>query len=82
MYNNLDFKNWTHTKKIVFNKSKSIKISLSNISIYEYPSKHEELRIVFFDQDYTSNLINNTSRKKQIWKVENKEWKIIYEGTE
>jgi len=82
MYNNSDFKKWTRTKKIVFKKSKDIKISLSNISIYEYPSKDEQLRIVLFDQDYASNLIKNTVRKKQIWKVENEEWKIIYEGTE
>ena len=82
MYNNLDFKKWTRAKKNVFKKSKDIKISLNNISIYEYPSKDEQLRIVFFDQNYESNLIKNTARKKQIWKVENGEWKIIYEGTE
>ena len=82
MYNNSDFKKWTRTKKIVFKKSKGIKIFLSDISIYEYPSKDEQLRIVLFDQDYASNLIKNTVRKKQIWKVENEEWKIIYEGTE
>jgi len=82
MYNNLDFKKWTRAKKNVFKKSKDIKISLNNISIYEYPSKDEQLRIVFFDQNYESNLIKNTARKKQIWKVGNGEWKIIYEGTE
>ena len=82
MYNNSDFKKWTRAKKIVLKKSKDIKISLNNISIYEYPSKDEQLRIVFFDQNYESNLIKNTARKKQIWKVENEEWKIIYEGTE
>ena len=63
-------------------EQQDIKISLNNISIYEYPSKDEQLRIVFFDQNYESNLIKNTARKKQIWKVENEEWKIIYEGTE
>jgi murein L,D-transpeptidase YafK len=82
MYNNSDFKKWTRAKKNVLKKSKDIKISLNNISIYEYPSKDEQLRIVFFDQNYESNLIKNIARKKQIWKVENEEWKIIYEGTE
>ena len=81
IYNNSNYKKWTRTKKTVLKKSKNIKISLSNVSIYEYPSEHEQLRIVFFNQDYSSNLITNTTKKKQIWKVENGEWRIIYEGT-
>ena len=82
IYNNATYKKWTQNKKNVFKKSKNITISLSNISIYEYPSDQEQLRIVFFNQAYRSNLITNTTKKKQIWKEENEEWKIIYEGTE
>ena len=81
IYNNSIYQKWTRTKKTVLKKSKNIKISLSNISIYEYPSNHEQLRIVFFNQAYSSNLITNTTKKKQIWKEENGEWRIIYEGT-
>jgi len=80
-YNNSNFKKWTHAKKNVFKKSKGIKISLTNISIYEYPSEDKPLRIVFFDQDYTSNLIANKTKKKQIWENKNGKWRIIYEGT-
>ena len=82
IYNNATYKKWTQNKKNVFKKSKNITISLSNISIYEYPSDQEQLRIVFFNQAYRSNLITNITKKKQIWKEENEEWKIIYEGTE
>jgi len=81
-YNKSSYKKWSVLKKNVFKKSKNIKISIKNISIYEYPSAKNQLRIVLFDQDYNSNLITNKTKKKQIWKNENGEWKIIYEGTE
>ena len=81
MYNNSIYKKWTYIKKTVLKKSKDIKISISDISIYEYPSIDGQLRIVFFKQNYSSNLITNTTKKKQLWKEKNGEWKIIYEGT-
>jgi murein L,D-transpeptidase YafK len=82
IYNNTNYNKWTQAKKNVFDRSKHIKISLNDISIYEYPSEKEELRIVFFNQDYRSNLITSKTKKKQIWKVEDGRWKIIYEGSE
>ena len=82
IYNNSEYRKWTRAKKNVFNKSKNIQISLNDISIYEYPSEKEELRLVIFNQDYRSNLIANKTKKKQIWKMENGKWKIIYEGVE
>ena len=82
IYNNANYKKWALIKKNVFKRSKNIRISLNNISIYEYPSNQDQLRIVLFDQDYKSNLIINKTKKKQIWKTENGEWRIIYEGTE
>jgi murein L,D-transpeptidase YafK len=82
IYNNSEYRKWTRAKKNIFNKSKNIQISLNDISIYEYPSETEELRLVIFNQDYRSNLITNKTKKKQLWKVENEKWKIIYEGIE
>ena len=81
-YNKSNYKEWTHNKKNVFKKSKNINISLSDISIYEYPSENDQLRIVLFEQDYKSDLLLNKIRKKQIWKKNNNEWKILYEGTQ
>jgi len=81
-YNNSGYKQWSLRKKNIFKKSKNIKISINNISIYEYPSVKDQLRIVLFDQDYTSNLTINKIKKEQIWKNKNGEWRIIYEGTE
>ena len=84
IYNKTMFEQWSLAKKNVFKKSKTIKISLENISIYEYPSDldQEQLRIVIFSQNYKSNLISNLSKKKQIWKIQDGKWRIIYEGSE
>ena len=84
IYNKTMFEQWSLAKKNVFKKSKTIKISLENISIYEYPSDldREQLRIVIFSQNYKSNLISNLSKKKQIWKIQDGKWRIIYEGSE
>ena len=84
IYNKTMFEQWSLAKKNVFKKSKTIKISLGNISIYEYPSDldREQIRIVLFSQNYKSNLISNLSKKKQIWKIQDGEWRIIYEGSE
>ena len=83
-YNNSNYKKWSLLKKNVFRKSKNITITLSNISIYEYPSDQdqEQIRIILFNQNYKSNLISNLSKKKQIWKIQNGQWRIIYEGAE
>ena len=81
-YNNSNYKKWSLLKKNIFKNSKNITITLSNISIYEYPSAENQVRIVLFNQEYKSNLIVNKTKKKQIWKNKNEEWKIIYEGTE
>jgi len=84
VYNKTRFVQWSLAKKNVFERTKAIKIFLDNISIYEYPSEEDrdQLRIVLFSQNYKSNLISNLSKKKQIWKIQNGEWKIIYEGSE
>ena len=81
-YNNLNYKKWSLLKKNVFQKSKNMAINLDNISVYEYPSAKDQLRIVLFNQDYKSNLVVNKTKKRQIWKKKDENWKIIYEGTE
>ena len=42
-YNNSNYKKWSLRKKNVFKKSKNITITLSNISIYEYPSAKDQV---------------------------------------
>jgi hypothetical protein len=37
--------------------------------------------VITFDQDYSSNNLKNQMRKRQYWKFDSNEWKIVYEGT-
>ena len=41
----------------------------------------EEYVVTTFDQEYKSNNLNNTMRKRQYWIKEDGRWKIIYEGS-
>ncbi|MCE5180855.1 MAG: L,D-transpeptidase family protein [Betaproteobacteria bacterium] len=74
-----DYSSWDSQKRSV-NAGKSwIKVKLSDISIFGYPG-NENLMVVTFTQDYSSNNLKNQMRKRQYWKLENHEWRIIYEG--
>ncbi|QEL64541.1 hypothetical protein OTERR_10650 [Oryzomicrobium terrae] len=62
------------------NESKEwIKVGISNVSMFRNPGK-DEMVVVTFAQDYRSNNVNQTSRKRQYWIREDGAWKIIYEG--
>ena len=75
-----NFTDWGQHKRQV-NSSKSwIKLNLSNFSMFRDPGK-EELVVVTFDQDYRSNNLSNTMKKRQYWTKEGGKWRIIYEGT-
>lgn len=70
---------WQLQKQQV-NASKAwIKVNLSHVSIFRYPGK-DNMAVVTFDQNYQSNNLNNQMRKRQYWILENKQWKIVYEG--
>lgn len=56
-----------------------IKVKLSSQSMFRNPGK-DELVVVTFDQDYSSNNLNNQMKKRQYWIREDGTWKIIYEG--
>lgn len=74
-----NFLSWEGQKRQV-NSSKSwVKVKLSKVSIFAYPG-NENLMVVTFDQDYSSNNLKNQMKKRQYWKLENNEWKIVYEG--
>lgn len=74
-----DYSSWENQKRSV-NAGKSwIKVKISDISIFGYPG-NENLMVVTFTQDYSSNNLKNQMRKRQYWKLENQEWRIVYEG--
>ena len=74
-----DFSDWARQKKQV-NAGKSwIKVNLSNLSVFSYPNQ-PDLVVVNFEQDYTSNNLNNHMKKRQYWMKRDNRWQIIYEG--
>lgn len=76
----VDLTQWEKQKQQA-NASKSwIKIHLSDISIFRYPGA-DNLAVVTFNQDYSSNNLQSRSRKRQYWLREGGGWKIVYEGT-
>jgi len=56
-----------------------IKVKLSNLSMFEDPSR-DGLVSVSFDQEYRSSNLSNTVRKRQYWLREADGWRIVYEG--
>lgn len=74
-----DFAGWSEQKRAVNAGKTSVKVGLSNVSLFRYPG-NENLVVVTFDQDYRSNNLSNQMRKRQYWLQENGSWKIVYEG--
>ena len=56
-----------------------IKVKTDGVSIFINPGK-EQVAVVTFDQDYSSNNLNNRMRKRQYWIKEGANWRIIHEG--
>ncbi len=75
-----DFAAWAAQKRQVNATKSHVHVAISNLSVFRYPGQ-DELLVVTFDQDYRSNNLHNTMRKRQYWLRENGAWKIVYEGT-
>jgi len=57
-----------------------INLSISNLSIFDYPGQQEKIYFVKFEQTYESNLVKSTMLKQQLWKQTEDGWKIFFEG--
>lgn len=73
-----DFEQWAAHKRLVDAGKTWIKVGMSDVSMIRYPS--ENFVVVTFVQDYRSNNLTNTMRKKQYWVRHDDAWKIVYEG--
>ena len=63
------------------NKQKTfIDITAEKLSIFDYPNE-ENLRLVEFYQNYESNNYIGSAWKRQFWKQQDGNWKIVYEDT-
>lgn len=74
-----NYADWVRHKRQVNGGKSWIKLNLSNFSMFRNPGK-DELVVVTFDQDYRSNNLSNTMKKRQYWTKEGGKWRIIYEG--
>jgi len=73
------FAAFAQQKRLVNSGKSWIKVKLSNVSVFTYPSQ-PDLVVVNFEQDYTSNNLNNRMNKRQYWMKKDGRWKIVYEG--
>lgn len=80
---------WSEHKRRVQASKPKVTININNVSMFSYPShnhhakktmNNDELIVVNFEQYYESPTLKNKMRKRQYWKNENNQWKIIYEG--
>jgi murein L,D-transpeptidase YafK len=73
-----NFQEFAESKRRV-NAGKSwIKIQLKNINLVRYPGE-DNVVLVNFEQEYKSSNLSNISHKRQYWRLEGGEWKILYE---
>jgi murein L,D-transpeptidase YafK len=76
-----DLAEWAKHKRLVNATKNWIKVGISNVGMFLYPGR-DDLVVVNFDQEYSSNNLSNKMKKRQYWIQENKNgpWKIIYES--
>ena len=58
----------------------SAQVKVSNVGMFRDPGR-DGLVLVTFDQEYRSNNLSNTVKKRQYWLQEGGRWRIVYEGT-
>jgi murein L,D-transpeptidase YafK len=74
-----DLSAWSAQKRLVNSGKSWIKLGLSDVSIFPYPSQ-TNLVVVNFEQDYASNNLVNRMKKRQYWMKRDNRWQIVYEG--
>ena len=77
---NLDLEGWSRHKRQVNGNKTWIKVKVRNLSMFEDPGQPGLVSITF-DQDYRSNNLSNSVRKRQYWLREGTGWRIVYEGS-
>lgn len=75
-----DFAQFAAQKRQINAGKQWVKVELSRQSMFRSPGR-DGVVLVTFDQQYSSNNLNNQMKKRQYWIREDGNWKIIYEGT-
>jgi murein L,D-transpeptidase YafK len=76
----VNFAAFSDQKRLVNSGKTWIKVSISKLSAFPYPSQ-PGLVVVNFEQDYDSNNLSNRMIKRQYWMKRNDKWQIVYEGS-
>ena len=74
-----NFDSWTKRKSWANNRKSYIDIDIRNLSLFTYPDDSGML-VASFDQDFKSSNYNGTDIKRQYWRHEQGEWKVVFEG--
>ncbi len=75
-----DYKDWDKHKQRINKEKKYISIEYNNLNIFKYPGE-DNLITMQFDQNYHSSNLNSASAKELFWKLQDKQWQIVYEGS-
>jgi murein L,D-transpeptidase YafK len=72
---------WMQDKRQAGAEKNPAKVGISNVGIFLYPGR-DDLAVINFDEEYSSNDLSNKIKKRQYWMKEDKSgsWKIIYES--
>ena len=70
---------WSAQKRLVNSGKSWVKVNVSDISIFPYPTQ-PNMVVVNFEQDYSSNNLVNRMKKRQYWMKRDNRWQIVYEG--
>ncbi|MCB5185179.1 L,D-transpeptidase family protein [Methylobacillus gramineus] len=77
---NINLQRWSSEKRRIQSASSKVSISLSNLSMFRYPSSPATMVQVNFNQNYKSDVLESRMQKKQYWVWDKQRWKIMYEG--
>lgn len=79
-YSDGDYQKWADYKRGIQAGKPKVTVDINDISMFSYPNAVAPVVVVNFEQDFKSSSLQNKMLKRQYWQLENKRWKIIYEG--
>lgn len=74
-----NFNSWTKRKNRVNKRKAFIKIDIDDLSLFTYPDD-KGLLVASFKQHYQSDNYQSSDIKRQYWRKEQDQWKVVYEG--
>jgi murein L,D-transpeptidase YafK len=76
------FAEFAAQKRLVNQGKTWIQVKISELSIFRNPAMpgQEEVVVVTFRQEYASNNLVNSMKKRQYWRLDEGRWKIFYES--